>query len=781
MEQQNAKDCVRRGKKLEYYAKSPESHLMSDKEGQIVEKTHKTLKEHLEDTVKCAEDFFHLYGKYFSEKEKKLIIDACRLHDIGKANDIFQTKVNPLLEKIDKEQIPHGFLSAVILSKKIFLEKNPQCNFQDFCVLLTAIYYHHSRLDICDAEELKDYCKQFYLHCIKEYLSKSELSQNLSDYYINLKGNSKDEDIAVYTSNRNNLLFLNRKEQEYIRPKEQIWCEYMLIKGMLNKFDWAVSAGYEQSEITADITEKKLCQHIEEALLGKFRPAQVFMMENKDKSVVMIAPTGAGKTEAALMWLDGEKGFYTLPLKVSSNAIYKRIRENYKFENVALLHSDSINNYLKEADGDLEKGYQNYERAKLLSYPLTVCTVDQLFRFVYKALGTEIFAATLKYSKVIIDEIQSYSPRIVAALIYGLREVKYMGGRFAIITATFPPVLHYFMEKNNLLEGRDYVFHDFSDSGVPARHRIRSVEGELDVAEISKAAKSKKVLIICNTILKAQNVYRQLQDEGEKPGLLHSGYIRKHRTILEKNIMDFSIDKTKTGIWITTQIVEASLDIDFDILYTEMCTADSLLQRMGRCNRAGKKETEIPNVIVQYNSSGRGTVYDKELYDRSARLLKKYEGKLFSESDKKAYIDAVYDVQQIRETEYFRQIEKNIEHFSVLRPAEYDAAEAQENFRAIQNITVIPDIIYYQNSEAIQSIKDLLKTPHIDKSMRNLLKAQIVDMTLSLNNKHYIADVVDRDTIGVFDIHRTRLKYDFDGNSGLGLLMNEIEDEDYFV
>lgn len=49
------------------------------------------------------------------------------------------------------------------------------------------------------------------------------------------------------------------------------------------------------------------------------------MNDHKDDNVVVIAPTGSGKTEAALLWLDGEKGFYTLPLKVSSNAIYDRI------------------------------------------------------------------------------------------------------------------------------------------------------------------------------------------------------------------------------------------------------------------------------------------------------------------------------------------------------------------------------------------------------------------------------------------------------------------------
>ena len=68
-----------------------------------------------------------------------------------------------------------------------------------------------------------------------------------------------------------------------------------------------------------------------------------------------------------------------------------------------------------------------------------------------------------------------------------------------------------------------------------------------------------------------------------------------------KNIMQFSENRESVGIWVTTQIVEASLDIDFDILYTEMCTADSLLQRMGRCNRKGRYIPSKPNIKIYKN------------------------------------------------------------------------------------------------------------------------------------------------------------------------------------
>ena len=733
---------------MEYYAKSP------------MRTEHKTLRDHLEETVRCAEKFFEQYGSYFSEKEKKLIRYACRLHDIGKANYIFQTRVNPALEKTKQEQIPHGFLSALLLSKEDFLRDNPQCTQEDFSVLLTAVYYHHTRPDVYDGESLETYCEKFYVNHVREYLQNDKLN--------------------IFTGNRKFLLFSDQEKNAYVRPKEDVWCEYMLVKGMLNKFDWTVSAGDDEAETAPDFEEKRLYRNIEAKLGAKFRPAQKFMIENRDNNVIMVAPTGSGKTEAALLWLHGEKGFYTLPLKVSSNAIYKRIRDTYQYEDVALLHSDSLNGYLKEAE-DLEDGYRNYEKAKRFSCPLTVCTVDQLFRFVYKALGTEIFAATLKYSKIVIDEIQSYEPRVVAALIFGLSEIRRMGGKFAIITATFPPVLKKKKNKYGLMTDRDFVWHDFSVEEEIVRHRLKIIRDDFRIEEIAEKAKDKKILIICNTVSRAQCIYEKLKEEGVEPGLLHSRFIREHREILERKIMAFSADDTETGVWVTTQIVEASLDIDFDILYTEMCTADSLLQRMGRCNRAGKKDISTPNIIIYDNASGRGTVYDRDIYDRSGKLLQEKDGELFSEADKTAYINAVYDVERIKRTKYFKRIEENLEHLCDLGPAEYDMKEAQKDFRGIQSITVMPEKVYLENLEEIEEIQALFRAPHADRGIRNFKKARLADMTLSLNPRYGMPGSIDKNTIELFDIHRTRLAYEFDGETGLGLCLNKVEDEDIFL
>ena len=262
---------------------------------------------------------------------------------------------------------------------------------------------------------------------------------------------------------------------------------------------------------------------------------------------------------------------------------------------------------------------------------------------------------------------------------------------------------------------------------------------------------------------------------------MHSRFIREHREILERKIMAFSADDTETGVWVTTQIVEASLDIDFDILYTEMCTADSLLQRMGRCNRAGKKDISTPNIIIYDNASGRGTVYDRDIYDRSGKLLQEKDGELFSEADKTAYINAVYDVERIKRTKYFKRIEENLEHLCDLGPAEYDMKEAQKDFRGIQSITVMPEKVYLENLEEIEEIQALFRAPHADRGIRNFKKARLADMTLSLNPRYGMPGSIDKNTIELFDIHRTRLAYEFDGETGLGLCLNKVEDEDIFL
>lgn len=749
----------------------------------IAEKTEekqKTLKEHHKDIVTCAEMFFLEYGEYFTEKEKKLVVEACRIHDLGKVNLVFQAMICPkLAEKfhIDvrkTQQIPHGFLSAVTISLDEFDDLSELFSDKDFGPFITAVYYHHDREDHYNSPAIRKYAEKYYMKQIEEYLNRKIRKLNCS--------------------NLDDLLFRNNVYTGKYIPDSNAWKEYLLIKGLLNKFDYTVSAGYENAESAIDLHEKKLVKNIEKFLNGKeLRPAQKFMKMNRDKNLIVIAPTGSGKTEASLLWMNGEKSFYTLPLKVSSNAIYLRIKENYEYKDVALLHSDAMAVYLREYNGNEDIG-EKYERSKMLSQPLAVCTVDQLFRFVYRALGTEIFAATLKYSKLVLDEIQAYEPRVIATIIYGLKMIQEMGGKFAIITATFPPVLKYFMEQYGLVEGKQYIFKDFTGKEYQVekypRHKVEIRHSEMNLDEIRLRGKNRKVLVICNTVSKAQKLYKKL--EGENVWLLHSKYIRRDRAFLERKIMGFS-ESGESGIWITTQIVEASLDIDFDILYTEMCTADSLLQRMGRCNRKGRYCPNEANIVVFDNRNGvsegkRRSVYEDKLYDRSLELLSKYEHILFSEDKKTAYMNEVYSVDGVKETIYFENIQKDLKLFSEIHPTEYSADEAE--VRDIRSVTIVPENVYVENQNLFEYGVEFLKKPNMSREARSLIKSKLENLTLSLNLYQKFPAEVDRTTIGlsenrkITDIHRAQYNYEFDIESGKGrgiLFDEQLELDGIFV
>mgnify|MGYP006956663584 CR=1 FL=1 len=94
-----------------------------------------------------------------------------------------------------------------------------------------------------------------------------------------------------------------------------------------------------------------------------------------------------------------------------------------------------------------------------------------------------------------MDEIQAYSPQVIAAIIYGLNKLYQWVGNLQIITATFPPVLEHFMKQHGLLKEENYQFQDFSNSSEWLRHKVDIRDGEMDIDEIAEQGLEKKVLI----------------------------------------------------------------------------------------------------------------------------------------------------------------------------------------------------------------------------------------------------------------------------------------------
>ena len=683
------------------------------------------LERHTNKLINLFKDFIKKYGKKFSQKEIDLIMLACEKHDLGKLNYKFQKEMykkskldfekNEEIENFYKEHknlnpIPHGVLSCCFINSNELKEKYG-FDKSDINILATSIYNHHNR----------EFNSEDYVEVFEEIIEK-DLKVNAMNYgieYCNSNGLSKNK-------------IKNNKIEIDIEYQYNFWLKFIVVKGMLNKIDYAASTYlYHKKDMglnTLELTPDDASKYVEEAFKIKKEndkkiifpnEAQEFMgnEDNKNSNIVVIASTGIGKTEGALLWAKNSKTFYTLPIKVSINAIYERILDaNYYDKNkVSFLHSDAKSIMRKDEEVD---DYQlKYIETRHLIYPLTICTVDQLFYFVFKSLGTEKYAATLKYSKVIIDEIQSYTPDIIWFLIFGLKVVNDLGGKFCIMTATLPPIVKYFLEetigKENIKIAEKPFYKKDDNGNIIIRHKIKYSEGNFNYNEILEKAKDKKVLIICNTVKRSQKVFEELKKELESKkenieiNLLHSRFIFRERKIKEEKIQDFASSykkrrNNKFGIWISTQIVEASLDIDFDILYTDMCTADSLLQRMGRCYRNRVYTGNEANVFIYNNEDGKeiglGTVYDKDIFKFSVEHIEEYNDKIFTEEDKQDYINKVYDIEKLKSIDnknsYYNTIKKNIEDLEIFPIGGIDKKDSEEQFRNIQNITVIPRFFY---------------------------------------------------------------------------------------
>ena len=711
-----------------YYAKSIDENI--------------TIEKHTQMVLDSYHELMKLKKLYFNEKFDKMIELSIKYHDIGKVNTIFQEKMRG--HYIDDE-IPHGYLSALTVDfRKIGFSRK---EIKEFKVIINSVFYHHRR-----GEFLKDKIKEFSKNYYEE-----QLSNYLGDNYQNL-------------SYANLNLIYPRNPTSTITDEE--WIEFVTVKGILNRCDWSAS-GNLVIEIEAE-------QSMKDNILKRFNPnnVQQFMMEHDNENVAIIASTGAGKTEAALLWLNDEKGFFTLPMKVSANAIYQRIKNHYLLpvnnqEKVAILHSDCYKLYENNGDNDLS----NYHNARNLAYPLTVCTIDQIFKFAYKALGTEHLLATLKYSKVIIDELQAYSPDMLATIITALKYINKIGGKFAIITATLPQFILDELSTCNIKYKR-FI------GNIDNRHKIMIHEDDIlnDLDSILDDAQSKKVLIICNTVNSAQKLYNEFLELNSdvEIHLLHSRYTKKHRQILEDDVIEFS-KSDRVGICISTQIVEASLDIDFDVLYTYLSSIDSLIQRMGRVYRKRENSHQLSNVHIYTFKDGIGYVYDKTIFERTLDVLKDYHNQMFLEEEKIKCMDEVYDRKELEKTKYMKIYNEKMEYLSNLTALQVEKSEVDNKFRNINSIFILPERFY--NLKEVEKLIDCIKSDENKTTKRYELLNNLIDYCIPytiykpLKSSGYIDT---KSCINAEAIHRARCKYDFDDKThkGIGLVINEIDDNE---
>lgn len=676
------------------------------KNNYLAKSNGETVLEHTEKLIKNFKILTDIYSDLNIDKE--LLLLSCIYHDLGKININFQRSIENSSFK-DNSGIPHGLLSLAFINIKNLLSK---FEFSDVKALIYSVALHHER--------------DFSLVAKKDYSSEiDEMNLEVKNFTPTLE---KLKKIFTEATGRKIELFNDEKlkklsskfyklgERPYSMNDYEIFKKFVMLKGLLNRIDYASSAYIEVEEKNNFL--KKELENFKLKILKilEWNEMQRFMMKNRKRNVILKAQTGLGKTEAALLWIGDSKGFFTLPLKSATNSIFERlINQIISTENkrkIGLLHSNFKDVYVENYDGNESEILKYITSTRQFSLAITICTIDQLFDFVFKAAGFEMKLATLSYSKTVIDEIQMYSPELMGYLLYGLKQITEFGGKFSVITATFPPVLNHFLKKLKI----DFIeSENFIEDKI--RHSVKVLDEEMSAEFIDKIYqknKNLKILVVCNTIKKANEIYEKLNEtKNVNINLIHSRFINSDRKKKEEEIFEFA-SSTKSGIWIGTQVVEVSLDIDFDVLITELSDLNGLFQRMGRCYR----KREFDGFTGKYNcfvfskkcsgTFGEYSIVDKEIHKKSKEALNETNG-LLDESHKIELIEKTYSYESLKNTKYFETIEKTINFLeNLLSEYSMTGREAKKKLRNIFNEDIIPLKIFEENKEKILKIKQIL-------------------------------------------------------------------------
>jgi CRISPR-associated endonuclease/helicase Cas3 len=651
-----------------------------------------TLAEHTWAVLSRLTDQYRLRSystaSHFGDRIWPQMYYACFLHDFGKAATEFQERleVNPSENQWSKGKHRHEVLSLAFVNW-LFPSDHP-----DRLPVICAIASHHKDVEQIWAKygspgrsreqrhrvewlvrQIDAPTEQHLWHWLANYVERwreafglPSLAEPLAMHYIPISADTICQALDECSD------YLLRYED--IIPVLDNLVDDILVRGLILTADHAASAGtgrFPDMPLTREIALRPLAsRHLTP------RGHQAEVEKTPVGSTILIAPTGSGKTEAALLWAAYQhwlrraaRLFYTLPYQASMNAMYTRLLDRFfgydsaaiasgQCEEVTIQHSRALLKFYqdlmaldesspKEAR-QMAKWLRN--RTQLNYHPIQVFSPYQMLKAAYGLKGYETLLVDYTDALFIFDEIHAYEPKRLA-LIITLMEwlAEHFGARFLVMTATLPPPVQLQLQRALDVAEEEVIRATDEEFVRSRRHTVEMIDGRLEEHILAQVradwAAGRAVLICLNRVADAQRVYRLLKQEMKlKPGedivLLHSRFngqdrSRKEAILLNRAGVGKRQPDSPAFITVATQVVEVSLDVDFDTIYTDPAPLEALLQRFGRVNRGRRAvdDGSLPlcpvHVFRLPNSTGSGDAflpYSEIMVRRSLEVLEAYCG-----------------------------------------------------------------------------------------------------------------------------------------------------------
>ncbi len=504
----------------------------------------------------------------------------------------------------------------------------------------------------------------------------------------------------------------------------------ILLRGLLITADHMASAGVETLPPALHIAWEALAQRNPSTTTPYTHQRE--SATHAAQSLLLAAPTGSGKTEAALYWAVGDGSqpvprlFYALPYQASMNAMYDRLRDaQYGFGDAAVgvQHGRAVQAlYARMVQQEQIKGRPNAADAarqaarrnamiRLHAVPIKVFSPYQLLKAMFQVRGFEASLSDYTGASFIFDEIHAYDPERLAlflAMVGYLREG--FAARFCVMSATFPNIIRRHVD--TALGGAGAYAHVRADAALYrqfTRHRLQLLEGELlpDGIEriVADVQAGKQVLVCANTVRRAQEVWRALHAAGvprEQTYLLHSRFTVRDRSAREQAIVaacGLGRERHQPLVVVATQVVEVSLNLDLDTIYTDPAPLEALLQRFGRVNRKRRLPT-APVHVFTAPTDGQGVYGQHKDAAQRGRIvqvtlaeLARHAGQLIDEAEVGAWLDQIYadaGVQQQWQQAYGQMFDQAQRILRGLRPFKSDEQTEAQFEQLFDGIDVLP-------------------------------------------------------------------------------------------
>lgn len=567
--------------------------------------------------------------------------------------------------------------------------------------------------------------------------------------------------------------------------------ELLLAAGALKQCDHSASAGI----FKVNVLEEKHFNFLYETKWAPYFHQQKASETNGN--IVLTAPTGSGKTEASLMWLHKQikengqgRTFYILPFTASINAMFERLDDKMQGnkEIVGVVHG-KLSEYIESRFGEEKYSWQNEklkhelkDSFRALVPPLKVATPFQLLKSIFGFKGFEKGIFEMSGGYFIFDEIHAYDPEVTAQIKVLIEfATQFLNVKVCLMTATLPTFLK--KEFTDAIGEHTEISADAELYQSFIRHRIKVADGLLldHIEEIQQRLDfGDKVLVVSNTVKQAQDIYNRLNST--KKVLIHSAFNGKDRNKKEAELMS---DDVK--LLVGTQAIEVSLDIDYDVVFTEPAPLDALLQRFGRVNRHrvnGKYRPPCDCIVFAERNDVDKYIYkNEEVIARTLDALRTIQSKnsgVIAENELQLYIDQVYPNWSEKEKEDFDRVYTHL------------SADVREN---------LSPFIYYPHREeefekkfdGIKVLPSSLKNEYQDLMAANkYIKAESLKVSITIRRFASLIsqDRIQRDSTAIHIFHKDIVKEQpyyiidrkYDNELGLQINVEErVSDESIYL